>query len=336
MVSGVLRRVTAVGLALASGACAGGGVDRARLPDSPIALLHRTEEQALDRLDALGDLEKRQTPAPKEGVIRFENLDGMFGGSPDLERRLAPHAGDLVLLDPRTGETEPLENAPGGAQPLAWSPDRSRLLLVGRLRDGLQLFSWQRDTAAVDLVTSGPRSHASGCFASDGSVVAGELSSREVGRLVRISASGGTAALTEGPRDIRPACSPREPLVAFVRIGADARPQIFVAPLDAPGEARMVAAGLHPVFTPDGRWIVYTGRTTKGGRLFRVRPDGSGRTPLGAGLTEEGQPAVSPDGAYVAYVATDLERRERIWVRRFDGSGDRPLLNAGDGGMPVW
>jgi sugar lactone lactonase YvrE len=336
MVSGVLRRAAAAGVALAC-ACAGSGVDRAALPDSPIALVHRTEEQALDRIDALGDLEKRKTPAPKEGVIRLENLDGMFGGSPDLERRLAPHQGDLALLDPRTGETAPVENAPAGAQPLAWSADRSRLLLVGRIRDGLQLFAWQRDSAIVDLLSTGPRSHTSGCFAADGSLVAAELlSARGSGRLVRISSAGGLAELTPGPSDFRPACSPTAPLVAFIRVGADTQPQIVVIDLAAPATGRAVASGLHPAFTPDGDWIVYTGRTTKGPRLYRVRPDGTGRTPLGGGLIEEGQPAVSPDGAYVAYVATDLDRRERIWVRRFDGGGDRPLLDAGDGGMPVW
>src|SRR5690606_1332051 len=94
--------------------------------------------------------------------------------------------------------------------------------------------------------------------------------------------------------------------------------------------------GGNPVFTPDGAWIVYVARTTRGHRLFRVRPDGTGRTPLGAGVQEENHPAVSPDGRYVAFVVTETTRRERIWVRRIDGTGDRPLLTSGDGSVPVW
>jgi hypothetical protein len=321
-------------------ACAGpGGVDLARLPDAPVALLQRSEEEALDRIDALGDLEKRKQPSDKEGVISLENLDGAFGGSPELQRRLQPHRGRLVLLDPRTGHTTPFEGAPPNAQPLSWSPDRTRLLLVGRWRDSAQLFVWARDTGTVDMVTMGPRPHISGCFTRDGGLVAGEvLDTQGKSRLVVTPSLGGSLSpLTEGPSDYRPSCSPSEPIVAFVRLSEKGQPSVITMTLDgAGGGGREVARGIHPVFSPDGQWIVYTAETTHGPRLFRVRPDGSGRTPLGAGLSDEGQPAVSPDGGYVAYVAVDSDRRERLWVRRFDGTGDRPLLSDGDGGMPTW
>src|SRR5690606_20581110 len=47
-----------IAAALLLGCAGAGGVDRAQLPDVPIALLHRSEEEALRRLDALRDLEK--------------------------------------------------------------------------------------------------------------------------------------------------------------------------------------------------------------------------------------------------------------------------------------
>jgi hypothetical protein len=335
--------LAARGLVLAAGVafgCAGaGGVRSQELPASPLALLQRSEEVALDRVDALRDLEKRQGDVPREeGIAQLEDLDAMYGGQPGLERRLRPLQGQVVLLDPRSGETIPIEGAPPTARPLAWSPDRERLLLSGRWRDGVQLFVWERATRAAEIATAGPDEHPMGCVASDGRLVAVEVDrARGAMRLVTWPVGGGpTRRLTDGPWDAQPACSPARPQIAFVTGGADGSPVIGVLDLDAPSAPRPVARGLAPVFTPDGDWIVYAGRSTAGQRIWRVRAAGGGRAPVGGGTTEEGHPAVSPDGGYVAYVAVDAERRERLWVRRFDGTGDRPLLTAGDGASPAW
>jgi Tol biopolymer transport system component len=338
----VVKAAACAALALAL-ACAGpGGVDRSRLPDSPVALLQRPEEDALRRLDALRDWEKRQGAAAREGVAVLENLDAMFGGSPELDRRLAGVQGQLVLLDPRSGATTRLENAPPMARPAAWSPDRRRLLVSGAWRDRRQLFAWERETGRIEIVTAGPAHHVNGCWTAGERLVAVEVESADLAR-----APSRLVASPPGGGPLRPlgsegfhfavACSPAEPRIAFVRIDpADGRPRLYAQAVDPPGEPHEVATGATPVFTPDGEWIVYVGLTTKGQRLYRVRVDGSGRTPLGAGATEESHPAVAPDGGYVAYVVTDANRRERVWVRRIDGTGDRPLLTSGDGAAPVW
>jgi Tol biopolymer transport system component len=52
-------------------------------------------------------------------------------------------------------------------------------------------------------------------------------------------------------------------------------------------------------------------------------------------MGDELHPTVSPDGRYVAYVADDAGRRT-LRIRRFDGGGDRKLLDSGDGLLPVW
>lgn len=324
-------------------ACAGaGGVEKHELPDSPVAALLRSEEDSLRRLDALGDLEKRQGAGAKEGVAVLENLDALFGGAPQLERRLAAFQGHLVLLDPRTGETTRLADAPPQARPAAWSPDRRRLLVSGTWRGRRQLFTWEPARARMEIATAGPSHHVNGCFAAGDRLVAVRVEREALdgapSRLVASGPGGGPLEpLGEEGLHFAVACSPARPQIAFVRVDpGDGRPRLLVQSLDPPGEPREVAVGGTPVFTPDGEWIVYVGRTTKGQRLYRVRPDGSGRTPLGAGVTEESHPAVSPDGRFVAFVMTEPSRRERIWVRRIDGTGDRPLLTSGDGSAPVW
>ena len=47
------------------------------------------------------------------------------------------------------------------------------------------------------------------------------------------------------------------------------------------------------------------------------------------------QPSFSPDGKLVLYVA-DNGFEHRLYVRRFDGTGDRLLLVSGGGAAPVW
>jgi hypothetical protein len=319
-----------------------GNIDSKSLPASPVAILYREEALALKRLDAIRDLEKRNTPGDKEGVIRVETLDAMFGGAPDAQRRLRELGGHLALFDPRSDEVQVLEGAPPGSRPLAWSPDRTKLLLAGRFRDLAQLFVWDRESGGFEILTSGPEEHPLGCLGAGGRLVAVEarrVAGRYEGRLLATppGSATGLRPATQGPSDVLPTCAPNAPIVAYVTAGDDGALTIAVLDLDAPGAApRLVARGTDPVFTPDGDWIVYAATGTQGNRLWRVRPDGTGRTPVGMSREDAGRPAVSPDGAYVAYVAKDGEDRERLRVRRFDGTGDRPFLTDGDANAPAW
>jgi Tol biopolymer transport system component len=100
-----------------------------------------------------------------------------------------------------------------------------------------------------------------------------------------------------------------------------------------------MARGRDPVFTSDGAWVVYSQQHHGQWRLWRMRPDGSGKGAIGSPGTSETydeiRPAVSPDGRFLVYVSLE-NQRERLRIRRFDGSGDRPLLQAGDASDPVW
>jgi Tol biopolymer transport system component len=92
------------------------------------------------------------------------------------------------------------------------------------------------------------------------------------------------------------------------------------------------------VFSPDGEWIVYSGLTSQGWRLRRMRFDGAGKRSLGSSGFEENDPAFSPDGRYVVFAAMKDERTpvSRLFVRSVDGKADRQLVIAGSGLLPVW
>ncbi len=338
------RTAGVVTLLLAFGCAVGGGVDRSLLPESPVALLQRPEADALRRLEALAAIERAQTgeTSAKEGVASIDRVRALFGATEDVDPRLLQSRGHLVLLDPRSGKTERLAGAPPQARPAAWSPDRRRLLLSGNWRDRRQLFAWDRESRTMEIVTGGERHHVNGCIAADDRLVAVQIASASLAqaesRLVASGAGGGALEpISESGFHFAMGCSPVRAQVAFVRVSADdGRPKLLVLDLAPLGEPHEIGIGAAPVFTPDGEWIVYVGVTAAGPRLFRIRPDGTGRTRLGAGVHDEGSPAVSPDGGYVAYVVTDRDRRERLWIRRIDGTGDRPLMTDGDGAVPVW
>jgi Tol biopolymer transport system component len=52
-------------------------------------------------------------------------------------------------------------------------------------------------------------------------------------------------------------------------------------------------------------------------------------------VLDETAPTCSPDGQLVVYSATE-EHRERLYVKRFDGSGDRILYADSSASHPVW
>jgi len=337
------RVLAFVGAAAAAVGCAGPGmVDLAKLPPAPVAVLYRDERMSLDRVNALNDIEKKYEPSPEEGVVRLETLDALLGGESDAERRLRTMQGSLALVDPATGEARRVEGATQGSRPLAWSPDRSRLLIAAAWRDSSQLFVWDRASETTELATTGPAQHPMGCLLTGGRLVAVEA--RRVGKgwqaklLATPSGGGPMRELTPGPGDVLPACSPDAPRIAYVSSAKDGSLVVMALELDAPdAKPRELGHGTDPVFTPDGESVVYAARTVKGQRLMRVRWDGSGRAPVGVGPDDETHPAVSPDGRYVAYVVADPTRRERLRVRRFpDGSGDRPFVETGDATAPAW
>jgi hypothetical protein len=254
---------TVVAWLVAVGCASGpGALDSKNLPASPVAILYRDEALALKRLDAIRDLEKRSKPSGKEGVIRVETLDAMFGGAPDAQRRLREFNGHIALFDVPSDQVHVIEGAPPGAKPLAWSPDRSKLLVSGRFRDLVQLFVWERASGGFEIVTSGPEEHPMGCLGEGGRLVAVEarrVAGRYEGRLLATppGSATGLRPATQGPSDVLPTCAPNAPLVAYVTAGDDEVLTIAVLDLDAPGAApRLVGRGTAPVFTPDGAWIV--------------------------------------------------------------------------------
>ena len=338
----------ATGLLLVSPGCQGPGVAPEEIPEDPIAFIFHPEGEARRRAEVFA---KRATTAARSGpeiptVVHLNSfrdyLEEAFGS-----RAVDDIAGRLSLLNPRSKRVTVLESARKGAIPLAWSPDRDRLLFAQWDLGKLQLFEFERDSHIVSQLTRGPDHHPQGCYGPGGrmiAVVAKRAKSTEnrsgrkqlISRIAVMGPSDVVESISQGPADGEPTCSPDGTAVAYVRLLPDARSEIWIHSFIDDEPARAIAQGREPSFSPDGEWIVYSRVVGKAPALWRIRRDGTGRTRLGRGSgADEFGPVVSPDGSLVIYESV-FKNRYRLFVRRFDGTGDRVLFSDGDGTHAVW
>jgi len=335
---------------LAGASCQHSAVAGSDLPGAPIAIHYRTPEEARRRAEDWSDAQKRptksgrarQSPLENTAIAHADDLGAYLGGVLGAVRaRSGAHPGRLALLDPRSGDITIVAAALRGSVPLAWSRDRQRLLFAQPEGDDVQLWELRRDLDTVRPLTRGPLAHSGGCYGRDGRIVAVEVDRRAQPQRswIAVSGEGGREPFTPisaGPADHSPTCAPDGAAVAFVReVGAQRR-DIWIAALQPGAEPRLLAPGSDPRFSPDGEWLAFSAPVQRSWRLWRMRRDGSARAPLGRSTRQQRRPAISPDGQLVAYVASETPPRQHLYLRRFDGSGDRILFATGDATFPVW
>ena len=344
-----MKRVVLLAALLAAG-CSAGGIPDAELPAEPIAVVYRTPEDSRQRAESLQKQDEARhpwdAPAPEpsdEAVARVEDVASYVrsvvtpdAAAKEIERKFP---GRLMLLDPRSRKIAPLPAAWGEAVPHAWSADRRKLLFAGLVDQFAQLFELDLKDGEVRPITHGPEVHPAGCHGPDGSYVLMTVTvvNDEANSQLELLEPGSTSPrpITPGPRDHSPACSPDGGTVVYVTEPSRKTQWVMARDLRSEQEPRRLGPGREPRFCGGGEWIVYSAPIQRGRKIWRVRPDGSGRSPIGRGVLDESSPTCSPDGRLVAYSVTE-EHRELLYVKRFDGSGDRILYADSSVSHPVW
>jgi Tol biopolymer transport system component len=328
---------------LATGGCHS-TLSLAELPEEPLALLYRPPQESRERADALRardpDVQRGVRSRRKGGVAMVDELrrqaTSLLGGGSGDGRK---HAGRMALLDVRSGDVTLVEGARRGATPLDWSPDHTRLLFTQLEGEYLQLFEYDHAQGTVRTVSRGPTVHPRGCYGPDGRIVMMTVGSEggEIATRIVISRLRGAPPerISERIREHSPACAPDARSIVWVSSPERGQPQLWVRSPALTGTPRRLSPGRFPSYSPDGQWIVYSAPVAGGWKLWRIRPDGTGRAPVGNGALEELHPSVAPDGLHVVYAVED-GFSPRLHVRRLDGSGDRILFHDGDGDRPVW
>jgi Tol biopolymer transport system component len=339
-----MKRLASLMAAIAVG-CAGGGTGGAfhveSLPADPVALTHRKtdeiekvqkqiearmQERARDKAKEV----QRARPAPGsiEAIRDAFELRAMENAGIDLSARMALH----TLPDERTVEAE---FAAKGDRPAAWSGDHQRLLFLSERTGNAQLFEWSRQTDAVTQLTHGEDTVLDGCYGPGGAIAwsagtplqpAPGGTSGGMRIFVRLP-GGAPRAVTPGPMDSAPAWSPTESLLVYQARGKSGADELVAIDPAAPAAPRFLANGRSPVFTPDGKWIVYSALTAKGWKIFRVRPDGSGKQYIAGGAMQEVEPSISRDGKWVLFTGyyEGKPYETDLMIRPFAGGKDRKL-----------
>ncbi len=115
---------------------------------------------------------------------------------------------------------------------------------------------------------------------------------------------------------------------------------LYVAAADGSGERLLLGArgmDYDPVWSPDGRSIVFTSDREGSADLFRVTPDGSGLERLTDSPAYDDQAAFSPDGRQLAFVSTRDGATSNIFILDIATRRARPLTSDRDGNYrPSW
>jgi Tol biopolymer transport system component len=326
--------------------CATASIRSEEIPDAPIAFIYFDAETARLRAEKLEEEMKqrgRGRPSqPGEAVAALDEvarfIERTFGVAAGPDKRLL---GRMALLDPRSGEVTVVAGARKGAIPQDWSPDHERLLFSQIVHDGIpQLFEVDVARGDVRRMTYGRTGHPEGCYGPDGSIVFTSVvpSAKERNSRIMITDSKGDEPQPLSPAGYAyyPACAPDGSAVGYTAISAGGRVQrVEIRSPVRTGKPRVLARGKEPSFSADGRWIAFSARLKGEASIWRVRPDGTGRSSLGSSGLDEVRPSLSPDDRLIVYVA-DTKFHQQLYLRRVDGSGNRILLTDGGGDRPVW
>ncbi len=228
---------------------------------------------------------------------------------------------------------------------LAWSP--SGALVYGNGLAGNDIVALQRADRTGKVTVYDPSwtgQFNSFSLSPDGQRVAVGVSTPGGGLDIWVKQldRGPFLRITFSGRDRRPTWSPDGHEIAFVRDSGSGG-DVYARAVDGSGKERRLAHIGRPIqeveWSHDGHWIVVRTETGAAGNgdILAVSTSGDTSTvPLATSSYTELQPALSPDGRWVAYVSNEAVTNE-VYVRPFpNAEAGRWQVSNGGGGSPVW
>jgi Tol biopolymer transport system component len=92
---------------------------------------------------------------------------------------------------------------------------------------------------------------------------------------------------------------------------------LFIANADGSGERQLNTGGnldYDAMFSPDGKWIVFTSERNASSNIYRIHPDGSGLERLTDNAGFDDQASLSPDDNQLAFISSRGGGSNNIWI----------------------
>jgi Tol biopolymer transport system component len=271
----------------------------------------------------------------------------LLAGCDDLPGRLVfSHRGDIWSARPDGAVLRRLTHGRGPEEDPAWSPDGRRIVYRDSRRGfnlNDEIYVMKADGSHRRNLTRSPLTNDWGpAWSPDGRLIAFNSATR----LVVMRPDGTGRRRLTGVEAEYPSWSPDGRRLAFMSMqphatGGDPNYDVFVIGLDGTGLTRLTdwpGEDGWPAWSPDGRAIAYTTSEDSEGQfegrgpyldVHVMRPDGSAKRRVVQRIWGA-YPDWSPDGRFIVFTGSPLSGfRERLWVVRRDGSGQRPLHVAG-------
>ncbi len=271
----------------------------------------------------------------EHGKLLFVTYDGTLEAVPYDARRLAVHGAAEPLLTGISIEQTLAQVALGGGTLIELPALPSTSRLVWLTRDGVESPLGAPIEKTVQAVALSPHGDRIALSENDyaGAVWLYDVASQTLSPFARDSSV-----------NVRPLWSPDGTRIVFGsnRSSAAGVRSLWIKPLDGRDTARvLISSPRHAQeasWVATSPWVVFRdgyddGRTYRDLRYMRPGSD-SVHTFLATGA-DEFNPALSPDGRWLAYTSNETGRDE-VYVAAFPGPG-RPLQVSADGGTgPLW
>ena len=306
---------------------------------------------------------------PADGPSRILEGRDLFGLEVATDPQISPdgsvvayvrRSGDVMtdrarptiwLVDTRTGAQSPLVAGPGAHASPRWSPDGKRLAYVSSAEGGAsQLFVRWMATGQTARITGLPTSPSQIAWSPDGTRLAFTMlvpaEAPALGKPIKKPEGAEWAK----PLEVYDRVVYRTDGEGYLKPGLT---QIFTVPAEG-GPSRQLTFAKAPIdsqidWTPDGRHLIFSANLSEKWQLEPVNADlheldvqtGAIRS-LTSGAGPEGEPAVSPDGKWIAFTGFDDAGRayeaDELYVVPRAGGTPRSLTPRLDRAVssPVW